>query len=277
MNHIEGNFKGVRNADIYYQAWLPDGDVKAVLFIVHGLGEHSGRYMNHVNRFVPLGYAVYGLDHLGHGKSGGEREVIDRFTDFTDTLKIYYEMVKGWQPGKPIFILGHSLGALITLFHLLDHQSDFKGAIISAPPIKAGESITPLTIAMAKIMSSIAPKVGVLALDASTISRDPAVVKAYADDPLVFHGKTPARLGAEMLSAMNRVNAETDKITLPFIVIQGSEDKLVDPGGAQMLYDKAGSKDKTLKIYQGLYHEVHNEPEREVMFKDLESWLAAHV
>jgi alpha-beta hydrolase superfamily lysophospholipase len=277
MNHIEGNFKGVRNANIFYQAWLPDGDVKAVLFVVHGLGEHSGRYMNHVDRFVPLGYAVYGLDHIGHGKSGGGREVIDRFTDFTDTLKIYYEMVKGWQPGKPIFILGHSMGALITLFHLLDHQSDFKGAVVSAPPIKAGESITPLTITLAKIMSSIAPKTGVLALDASLISRDPAVVKAYVEDPLVFHGKTPARLGAEMLGAMNRVNAETDKITLPFIVIQGSEDKLVDPGGAQMLYDKAGSKDKTLKIYQGLYHEVHNEPEREVMFKDLESWLGAHA
>ena len=277
MNHIQGNFKGVRNANIYYQAWLPDGDVKAVLLVVHGLGEHCGRYMNHVDRFVPLGYAVYGLDHLGHGKSGGEREVIDRFTDFTDTLKIYYQMVKGWQAGKPIFILGHSMGALITLFHLLDHQSDFKGAIISAPPIKAGESITPLTITMAKIMSSIAPKTGVLALDASTISRDPAVVKVYADDPLVFHGKTPARLGAEMLGAMNRVNAETDKITLPFIVIQGSEDKLVDAGGAQMLYDKAGSKDKTLKLYEGQYHEVHNEPEREVMFKDLETWLAART
>ena len=115
---------------------------------------------------------------------------------------------------------------------------------------------------MGKLLSRIAPKVGVLALDATAISRDPAVVKAYADDPLVFHGKTPARLAAEMLKAMMRVTAETDKITLPFIVVQGSEDKLVDPAGAQMLYDKAGSKDKTLKIYKGLYHEVHNEPER---------------
>ena len=277
MNHIEGNFKGVRNANIYYQAWLPDGDVKAVLFVAHGLGEHSGRYMNHVDRFVPLGYAVYGLDHIGHGKSDGQREVIDRFTDFTDTLKIYYEMVKGWQPGKPIFILGHSMGALITLFHLLDHQPDFKGAVISAPPIKAGESITALTITMAKLMSAIAPKTGVLALDASFISHDPVVVKAYQDDPLVFHGKTPARLGAEMLGAMNRVNAGLGTLALPFIVIQGGQDKLVDPGGAQMLYDDAGSKDKTLKMYEGLYHEVHNEPEREVMFKDLESWLGSHV
>jgi len=277
MKHIEGNFKGVRNADIFYQAWLPEGDVKAVLLLVHGLGEHSGRYMNHVNRFVPLGYAAYGLDHIGHGKSEGQREVIDRFTDFTSTLATYYERVKGWQPEKPIFILGHSMGGLITCTYLLDHQADFKGAIISAPLIKIGENISSMTITMGKVLSRVAPKAGVLAVDASAISHDPEVVKAYANDPLVFHGKTPARLAAEMLKAMMHVTAETDKITLPFIVVQGSQDKLVDPGGAQMLYDKAGSKDKTLKIYEGLYHEVHNEPEREVMFKDLESWLAAHV
>jgi alpha-beta hydrolase superfamily lysophospholipase len=276
MNHVEGNFKGVRNANIYYQAWLPEGDVKAVLFVVHGLGEHSGRYMNHVNYFVPLGFAVYGLDHLGHGKSDGEREVIERFADYTDALTTYYRMVKGWQPGKPIFILGHSMGGLITCTYLLDHQADFKGAIISAPAIKVGENISSMTITIGKLLSLIAPKTGVLALDATAISHDPAVVKAYADDPLVFHGKTPARLAAEMLKTMMRVTAETDKITLPFIVVQGSQDKLVDPAGAQMLYDKAGSKDKTLKMYKGLYHEVHNEPERATMFKDVETWLAAH-
>ena len=277
MNHIEGRFKGMKNADIYYQAWLPEGDVKAVLFLVHGLGEHSGRYMNHVNRFVPLGYAVYGMDHIGHGKSDGQREVIDRFTDFTDTLKTYYEMVKGWQPGKPIFILGHSLGGLITCYYLLDHQDLFKGAIISAPLIKVSENISSMTITMGKVLSRIAPKAGLLSLDATGVSSDPEVVNAYVNDPLVFHGKTPARLAAEMLKAMMRVTAEKEKITLPFIVVQGGADKLVDPGGAQMLYDNAGSKDKTLKIYQGLYHEVHNEPEREVMFKDVESWLVAHV
>jgi alpha-beta hydrolase superfamily lysophospholipase len=276
MNHIEGNFKGVRNANIFYQAWLPDGDVKAVLFVVHGLGEHSGRYMNHVNRFVPLGYAAYGLDHIGHGKSDGPREVIDRFTDFTDTLKIYYEMVKGWQPGKPIFILGHSLGGLITCTYLLDNQDKFKGAIISAPAVKIPANISQTTITMGKILSAVAPRTGLLALDATGVSRDPEVVKAYVADLLVFHGKTPARLAAEMLGAMQRVTAEAAKITLPFIAVQGGADKLIDPGGAQMLYDKAGSKDKTLKVYEGLYHEVHNEPEREVMFKDLESWLGAH-
>jgi acylglycerol lipase len=277
MKHTEGNFKSIRDLNIYYQAWLPDGDAKAVLFIVHGLGEYCGRYMNHVNRFVPLGYAVYGLDHIGHGKSNGGREQIERFEDYTEPLTAYYNMVKGWQPGKPIFILGHSMGGLITCYYLLDNQDKFKGAIISAPGIKIPTNISPMTIIMGKVLSAIAPKAGILALDATGVSRDPQVVKTYVNDPLVFHGKTPARLAAEMLKAMGRVTAEVEKITLPFIAIQGSADKLVDPAGAQMLYDKAGSTDKTLKVYEGLYHEVHNEPEREIMFKDLEAWLQAHV
>ncbi len=276
MNHLEGNFKGARNCSIYYQAWLPEGDVKAVLFVVHGLGEHSGRYMNVVNHFVPLGYAVYGLDHIGHGKTEGPKEIIERFEDFTQTLTIYYNMVAGWQAGKPIFILGHSMGGLIATHYLLDYQANFRGAVISAPSIKIGESISPVTITMGKILSVIAPKAGVLALDASAISRDPQVVAAYANDPLVFHGKTPARLAAEMLKAMQRVTAEVSKITLPFIVLQGAEDKLVDPAGAQMLYDQASSKDKTIKIYEGLYHEVFNEPEHDYVLADVENWLAAH-
>ena len=134
-----------------------------------------------------------------------------------------------------------------------------------------------MTIFMGKILSRILPKAGVVSLDPSSISRDPEVVKAYVNDPLVFHGKTPARLAAEMLKAMMRVKAEAEKITLPFIIVQGSEDKLVGPSGAQMLYDKAGSKDKTLNVYEGLYHEIHNEPERSAMFKDVEAWLAARV
>jgi acylglycerol lipase len=277
MNHIEGNFKGVRNAGIYYQAWLPEGKVKAVLIIVNGLGEHSGRYTNVVNRFVPLGYAIYGFDHIGHGKSEGGREVIERFEDFTDNLTIYYTMVKAWQPEKPIFIYGHSLGGLIACNYLIDHQADFKGAIISAALVRVPANISPLTVTMGKIFSAIAPKVGVVPLDATGVSRDPEVVKAYVNDPLVFHGKTPARLAAEMLKAMRRVTTEADKIALPIIILQGSADRLVDPGDAQLLYDKASSKDKTIKIYPGFYHEVHNEPERETMFKDLEDWLKAHV
>jgi acylglycerol lipase len=277
MDHVEGNFKGLRDVEIYYQAWLPEGSSKAVLLIVHGLGEHCGRYMNVVDHFVPLGYAVYGLDQIGHGKSEGMREGIERFEDYTDTLRVYSELVKGWQAGKPIFLLGHSMGGLITSCYLLDHQADFRGAVISAPLIKAGGNISQATILMGKILSALAPKMGLLPVDAESISRDPEVVKAYVDDPLVFHGKTPARLAAELLKAMLRITKEARKITLPFIVLQGSGDKLVDPSGARILYDKASSKDKTIKIYQGLYHEVFNEPERGRVLKDVETWLAEHL
>lgn len=277
MKHIEGTFAGVREMEIYYQGWLPEDEPKAVLMIVHGLGEHSGRYGNVVEHLVPQGYALYALDHIGHGKSEGDREIVETFADFPHTLKIYYQLVKDWQPGKPIFVLGHSLGGAITCFYLLDHPQDFAGAVISAPAIAIGEGITSITIAMSKLMSKIAPKMGVLALDSAFLSKDQEVVQAYDNDPLVFHGKTPARMGAELLSAMTRINTEVAKINLPFFVVQGSEDKLVEPAGAQVLHEKAGSIDKTYKVYQGLYHEVFNEPEREQVLKDVESWLEARL
>jgi acylglycerol lipase len=277
MNHIEGKFIGVRNTLIFYQAWLPDGEPKAVLPIVHGLGEHSGRYMNVVNHFVPHGYVVYGLDQIGHGKSGGPREFVERFDDFSDTFTQYLAMVKEWQPGKPIFLLSHSIGGLIATYYLLDHQAEFQGAIFSAPVVKVASHVTQMTVFMARALSLLAPSAGVLPVDPSTISRDPDVVRAYIDDPLVFHGKTTARLSAEMLRALTRVSAETDKITLPFIAMQGGDDRLVDPDGAEILYTKAGSKDKTLKIYDGLYHEIFNEPEHTQVLKDVETWLEARV
>ena len=277
MNHIDGSFRSVRNTNIYYQAWLPDEEVKAVLLIVHGSSEHSGRYMNVVNHFVPLGYAVYGFDHIGHGRSDGKREYVERFSDYTDTLTVYFEMVKGWQAGKPVFLFGHSMGGLIASYYLLDHQDSFRGAVISAPAVKVSDSISRVTIIMGRILSVLAPKMGLLRLEDNYISRDSKVVEAYVNDPLVFHGKTTARMGAELLKAMFRVTAEADRISLPFIVVQGSEDKIVDPGGAQMLYDKASSADKTIKIYDGLFHEVFNEPERARVLKDVETWLATHV
>ena len=277
MNHIDGSFRSVRNTNIYYQAWLPDEEVKAVLLIVHGSSEHSGRYMNVVNHFVPLGYAVYGFDHIGHGRSDGKREYVERFSDYTDTLTVYFEMVKGWQAGKPVFLFGHSMGGLIASYYLLDHQDSFRGAVISAPAVKVSDSISRVTIIMGRILSVLAPKMGLLRLEDNYISRDSKVVEAYVNDPLVFHGKTTARMGAELLKAMFRVTAEADRISLPFIVVQGSEDKIVDPGGAQMLYDRASSADKTIKIYDGLFHEVFNEPERARVLKDVETWLATHV
>lgn len=277
MNRHDGFFKGVRDLDIYYQTWLPNDDPKAVLVIVHGLAEHSGRYMNVVNHVLPLGYAVYGLDHPGHGRSEGTRVYVDRFADYTETLKIYLDKVEAWQPGKPSFMVGHSLGGLITATYLLDHQEDLTGAVISGPAVKVPDSISPVTITLSRALSALLPKFGAAQLDSEGVSRDPAVVEAYVNDPLVHTGKTTARLAAEMLNAMRRVTEDANTITLPLMIVQGSEDKLVDPAGARMLYETVSSDDKTLKIYDGLYHEVFNEPEHAEVLGDVEAWLDAHL
>ncbi len=277
MNHEEGFFQGIRDARIYRQCWLPDGEPRAVLLIVHGLGEHCGRYANVVDHLVPRGYAVYGLDHVGHGKSEGTREYVERFEDFTDTLDMYRGMVRQAQPDKPIFLYGHSLGGLISAFYLLDHQAGLAGAVLSAPPVTVPENISATTITLGQLLSRLAPKAGLLPLDATGVSRDPAVVQAYVNDPLVFHGKTTARLAAEMMRAMQRVTAEAGTITLPIMTLQGTADRLVNPGNAQFLYNAVGSADKTLKVYEGLCHEAHNEPECDTVLRDIEAWLEAHV
>jgi acylglycerol lipase len=277
MNHIEGNFHGVRNTEIYYQAWLPGGEAKAVLLFVHGMGSHSGRYSNIVDPLVPRGIAVYGFDQIGHGKSSGERGTVKRFEDFTDTLAVYREKIKSEQTGKPVFLFGHSLGGLIAADYLLDHQADFRGAILSAPAVKVGENISPARILIGRILSVIAPRAGVMRLDPAGLSHDPAVVEAYLRDPLVFHGRIPARLAAEMLKAMRRVAAEAHRITLPLLTFQGGAEKTVNSGGARMLYERAGSVDKSIKIYEGLYHETFNEPERARVLEDMRDWLEAQI
>ena len=277
MQHQEGTFKGVRDANIYYQAWLPEGDPRAVLLIVHGLAEHCGRYMNVVDHFVPHGYAVYGLDHIGHGKSEGTRVYVERYADYTDTLRIFFGMVRTWQPGLPIFLVGHSMGGLIAVSYLLEHQADFAGAVLSGPGVKAPDDISVVTIFLGKTLSRLAPKTGVLSLDANGVSRDPAVVEAYVNDPLVYTGKTTARLAAELLKEMQRVTAEAGSIALPILIVQGGADKLVDPAGAQMLYDSVSSADKTLHVYDDFYHEVFNEPEHERVLNDVETWLETHI
>jgi len=277
MKHQEGFFKGVRDANLYFQSWLPESEPRAVLLMVHGLAEHSGRYRNVVDHFVPLGYAVYGIDHLGHGKSDGTRVYVERFDDYTNTLKVYFDMIHGWQPEKPIFLVGHSMGGLISAVYLLDHQAELTGAVLSGPAVKIPSNITPVILLMGKMLSALIPRFGLLRLDADGVSRDPGVVKAYVSDPLVHTGKTTARLAAEMLKVMQTISRQAAKITLPIMIVQGSADKLVDPAGAQMLFDAVSSADKEIRIYDGLYHEVFNEPEHDKVLRDIEIWLEAHL
>ncbi|MBW1792235.1 MAG: lysophospholipase, partial [Deltaproteobacteria bacterium] len=226
---------------------------------------------------VPSGYAVYGIDHIGHGKSDGERVYVERFQDYKKTLKKYFDMIRAWQPEKPIFLIGHSMGGLISAAYLLEHQDELSGAVLSGPSIKVPDNISQAIIFLGNMLSIVLPKAGLIQLDAEGVSRDPVVVDAYVNDPLVYKGKTTARLGAELLKTMRRVTEHATETKLPVMIVQGGDDKIVDPSGAQLLYDLVGSGDKTIKIYDGFYHEVFNEPDHKQVLNDVKTWLEAHL
>jgi len=202
---------------------------------------------------------------------------VERFNDYTKTLNKYLEMIRKWLPEKPIFLIGHSMGGLISAAYLLEYQDELSGTVLSGPSIKVPDNISQATIFLGKMLSIIMPKAGTIQLDAEGISRDPAVVDKYVNDPLVYKGKISARLGAELLKVMQRVTDQASKIRLPIMIVQGSDDKLVDPSGARLLYDLVSSKDKTIRIYNGFYHEVFNEPEHEQVLNDVKTWIETHL
>ena len=279
ISHQEGFFDGVRGAQTYYQCWLPDGESKAVLFIVHGLAEHSGRYMHIVNHFVPLGYAVYGHDCFGHGKSEGTRVFVEQFKDYTEPLKTYFDKVCESQPGCPIFLLGHSVGGLIGAKYLLDRQSDFVGAILSGPCIRSPYHPSALVLLALRLIAAVVPKLGIIQLESDVMSTDPKEVEGYVSDPLVHPGKVTAGFLNEMYKAIKRVTRHASQITLPLLIVQGGADATIDPAGAQLLYDTVGSSDKTIKVYEGYYHEIFNEPKarRDKVFQDIQDWLETRL
>jgi alpha-beta hydrolase superfamily lysophospholipase len=247
------------------------------LLIVPGLAEHSGRYTNVVNYFVPKSYAVCGLDTQGHGKSDGLRCYIDRFSDYIDDIKIFFDIVHQRYGDRKIFMVGHSMGATIALAYAVQHQRDLAGLIISGVGLKPGSSISPVLKRVVRLISFLFPKMGVTVLDATAISQDKAVVDAYIHDPLVHRGKITARLGAELLKTIDRLPSQIPMINLPIIIMQGTEDLLCNPEGSPMVYDLVGSRDKTLKLYEGFHHEIFNEPGHLQVMADLEAWLATRA
>ena len=277
MKHKEGKFKGYKGLKLYYQCWLPDKKPKAVLLVAHGLAEHSARYKNLVDYFVPKGYAVYALDQRGHGKSEGTRSYVDNFNDYLIDLKTFFDVVRKDNKNAKIFLFGHSLGGTIATAYAVEHQKDLAGLILSGSSLVPTSSVSPALLAMAGIISALLPKMGVTLLDASAISRDKAVVDAYVDDPLVFRGKVPARTGAELARMWKQLPGQMPRIKLPVLIMHGFADQLSDPRGSKLLFERVGSKDKTLKLYDNCYHEICNEPEREQVFIDMETWLLKHI
>ncbi len=278
MDHIEGEFKGAENFKIFYQAWIPEKS-KAVIQIVHGFAEHSGRYMNVVNQLTPLGYVIYANDHRGHGKSDGKRNYVDTFDQFIEDEKILYDLIKNKHPNLPIFMLGHSMGSMIALVFTNNYESLLRGLILSGTGTGAGESTSKTLKLIVKLLAKITPKKYINpGLKADKLSHDSEVVQAYENDPLVNADKITIRLGWELMKYFETYDSITSTLKLPLLVQCGGEDSLIK-GSEEVLRNTFNMEDKTILIYDGLYHEVYNETkkERENVLNDLSNWLDKHI
>ena len=277
IEHEAGTFAGAGDLEIYWQSWRADVPVKAVVVIAHGAGEHGGRYRHVVERIVPAGYPVFAHDHRGHGRSEGQRAVIDRMRNATADLDAFIDRARGTQPGVPLILIGHSMGGCISLDYVLADQSKLDAIVLSAPAAKL-EQASPAVRLASRVLSALTPGLGVFAVDAELISNDPEEVEAYRTDPLVHQGKLPARTIAEMAAAIDTFEERMGNLTLPLLGMHGGEDRLAPVEGSRMVNRLAGSEDKTLTVYDGLRHEIFNErpADRERVLDDLLAWLDAH-
>ncbi len=263
---------------LHTQGWLPDADPKAVVLLVHGIAEHVGRYTHVAAFLVERGYAVYGLDHRGHGRSQGEpRMYISDFDRVVDDLKLYFDRVKAAHPGKKIFVYGHSMGSFLATSFAVRYQDEMAGLISSGSPVRIEDTIAPLVIRVGNLLNAVAPRLKLIKLDLNAISRDAAVVAAYNADPLVVNQPVRVGMAVGYQQAVGRLNQNLSRLRLPLLLLHGSADRIAPASGSQQVYQMAQSADKTLKIYPGLYHEIHNEPEQVEVLSDVAAWLDARV
>ncbi|MGI1679119.1 MAG: lysophospholipase [Cellvibrionaceae bacterium] len=280
MIHLETRILGPRSHILYAQSWMPDEkeNLKGIIVVAHGLAEHSGRYMNLVNYFLPLNYGVVAIDHVGHGKSEGERCFIKSMDDFIEPLNLLILDVKKNNPSSPIILLGHSMGGLIATVYLSKYQTNVSAAILSSPAVYGVGRPSGFQKIIILFKSIFFPKSGFVQLSSAGVSRDPIVVEAYENDPLVYSGKMTYGLAVNMAKAMGNLKSLAENITLPILVVQAGKDKLINPEGAKDLYSWLGSQDKKLTMYPNSYHEVLNEPEKNQLLEELklkiESWVS---
>jgi acylglycerol lipase len=262
---------------LHTQHWTPERDPAAVVLLVHGYAEHCGRYDHVAGTFVEQGAAVYAYDHRGHGRSEGRRAYVDRFEQYLEDLDCFRQHVQSQTPDVPVFLFGHSMGGLASLLYVLDDAPDLQGLLLSAPAIEVNPDLAPLLRPVAEWVGRFFPTLPTVRSPQGSISRDPAVVEEAENDPLNYTGRTLARTGAELLRAGEEAQSRLYELETSFLVVHGTADPLATPAWSKRLYERAAAEDKTLRFYDGLYHETFNEPEQDAVLRDLSTWLAERI
>jgi acylglycerol lipase len=271
----EGSFEGVEGVKIFTREWRSVVEPRGVVVISHGLNAHSGLYEWAAQQFTSNGLAVYALDHRGRGRSEGERFFVKKFADWTNDLATFIDIVKTREAGLPVFLLGHSAGGVIACVYALEHQDEIAGLICEdfAYQVPAPE----VALAIVKGVSYVAPHAPVLKLKNEDFSRDPTVVAALNADPLIANESQPSETVAELVRLDQLLKKSFQQITLPLLILHGTADKVTKPSGSKEFYERAGSSDKTLKLYEGHYHDLLADVGKQQVMADIQAWIDVHL
>jgi acylglycerol lipase len=271
----EEKIEGAGGLKIFVRSWRPEGKARGVVAICHGVNSHSGYYLWAGEQLAASGLAVYALDLHGRGQSDGERFYLEKIGDYLDDVNALVTLAKSREPGLPVFLLGHSAGGVVSCVYTLEHQAELAGLICESFAFQV--AAPDFALAVVKGLSHLAPHAHVLRLKNEEFSRDPQVVQAMNDDPLIAHEVQPTKTVAELVRADERLKKEFPLITLPVLILHGTADKVTRPGGSQLFYDTAGSTDKALKLYEGHAHDLLNDFDKEVVMADIKSWIDARL
>jgi alpha-beta hydrolase superfamily lysophospholipase len=268
----EESFEGTGGLEIFARSWKPEGRPRGIVVLVHGFKAHSGLYEWPAQQLVQRGFAVHAPDLRGHGRSGGERLFVHKFSEYVDDVHRTVQLAKAREPGLPTFVLGHSAGGVVSCLYALEHQDDIKGLVCES---FAHEVPAPdFALSVLKGIGHIAPHAHVLSLKDEDFSRDPAFVERMKNDPLIPKFGYPAQTAGELVRADERLKKEFPLITLPVLIVHGTQDKATRPHGSQRFFDSTGARDKTLKLYEGGFHDLLNDIDRERVMADIIEWIS---
>lgn len=261
--------------ELYTRHWATAAEPKAVVVIMHGLKDYAAHYDAFAARLTAAGYGVYAFDLRGHGRSAGKRVAPGKWLDYVDDLDRFIEQVAVKEPGKPVFLFGHSMGGAIATLTAIRHRAALSGLILSAPALAV--DAVPLLLAATQMAGALTPGAKALDLANEDFSSDPNAAKVMSADPLIEQSPGPARTAAGLINGMELIWAHTDGLTLPILALHGTRDALTAPAGSRALIHAAPSTDKTLKIYEGLFHDLMHEPKGQQVADDILAWLDAHT
>jgi alpha-beta hydrolase superfamily lysophospholipase len=273
----ERSFDGVGGTRIVYDVWTPNTEPLGVVILCHGYAEHARRYDHVAQRFGEAGLITYALDLRGHGRSGGKRVYLKKISEYTDDFHHLVGIATAGHPELKRVVLGHSMGGGVVFTYGVEHPDDYAAMVLSGPAVYAQDAVSSVMIGVANVLGSILPGLPVENLPADAVSRDPEVVAAYEADPLVHHGKLPAGVAKALIGVGSTMPQRAAALTAPLLVVHGGQDKLIPVDGSRQLIECVGSSDVNLKVYPELYHEVFNEPERDVVLDDVVSWIEVHL